>query len=129
MAPTIRVLLVEDSKELSARLIEAIDQFADVRLIGAAETEAEALAIIEREPVDVIILDIHLKQGTGFGVMRALATKQPKPQIVVLTNYGLPEYRNAAFASGASYFLDKVSDPGRLTEVLHEICEAHNLNL
>jgi DNA-binding NarL/FixJ family response regulator len=73
----------------------------------------------------VIILDLHLKQGTGFGVMRALATTQLKPRIIVLTNYDLPEYKNAAIALGATHFLDKARDYGRLPEVLHEICETH----
>jgi DNA-binding NarL/FixJ family response regulator len=66
-----------------------------------------------------------LKQGTGFGVMRALAATQLKPRIVVLTNYDLPEYKNAAIALGATHFLDKARDYGRLPEVLHEICAAH----
>jgi DNA-binding NarL/FixJ family response regulator len=57
--------------------------------------------------------------------MRALATTQLKPRIIVLTNYDLPEYKNAAIALGATHFLDKARDYGRLPEVLHEICEAH----
>jgi two-component system OmpR family response regulator len=126
IAQTVKVLLVEDSKLLTARLIEAIDQITDVYLIGTADTEAAAVALVAREPVDVIILDLHLKQGTGFGLMRALATTQLKPLIIVLTNYDLPEYKNAAFTLGATYFLDKARDYARLPEVLHEICEAHH---
>src|SRR6202051_3781211 len=126
MAPSVTVLLVEDSKVLTERLTEAIEQIAEVQLIGTAETEAAAVALVTREPVDVIILDLHLRQGTGFGVMRALATAQFKPQIIVLTNYDLPEYKNAAFALGATHFLDKARDYGRLPEVLNVICEAHH---
>ena len=126
MAQAVRILLVEDSRILAERLSEAIEQIADVHFIGTAETEAAALALVSHEPVDVIILDLHLRQGTGFGVMRALVTTGLKPQIIVLTNYDLPEYKNAAFALGATYFLDKARDSGRLPEVLHEICEAHH---
>jgi two-component system, OmpR family, response regulator len=90
MAQSLRVLLVEDSKVLTERLTEAIRQIADVELIGTADTEAAAVAAVKRDAVDVIILDLHLKQGTGFGVMRALAGSQKKPRIIVLTNYYLP---------------------------------------
>ena len=90
MAQGLRVLLVEDSKVLTERLTEAIRQIPDVELIGTADTEAAALAAVKRDAIDVIILDLHLKQGTGFGVMRALATTQLKPRIIVLTNYDLP---------------------------------------
>jgi DNA-binding NarL/FixJ family response regulator len=113
---------------LTERLTEAIEQITDARLIGTAETEAAAVAFVSQEPVDVIILDLHLREGTGFGVMRALATTGLKPQIIVLTNYDLPEYMNAAFALGATHFLDKARDSGRLPEVLNEICEAHHSN-
>jgi len=125
MSHTLRVLLVEDSKVLTERLTEAIRQISDVELVGTADSEAAALAAVKRGPVDVIILDLHLKQGTGFGVMRALAANPHKPRIIVLTNYDLPEYKNAALALGATHFLDKARDYGRLPEVLHEICEAH----
>jgi DNA-binding NarL/FixJ family response regulator len=125
MAQSLRVLLVEDSKVLTERLTEAIRQIPQVELIGTADTEATAVAAAKRDSVDVIILDLHLKQGTGFGVMRALATTQLKPRIIVLTNYDLPEYKNAAIALGATHFLDKARDYGRLPEVLHEICKTH----
>ena len=125
MAQSLRVLLVEDSKVLTERLTEAIRQIADVELIGTADTEAGAVAAVKRDSIDVVILDLHLKQGTGFGVMRALASTSMKPRIIVLTNYDLPEHKNAAIALGATHFLDKARDYGRLPEVLHEICEAH----
>jgi DNA-binding NarL/FixJ family response regulator len=125
MTQSLRVLLVEDSKVLTERLTEAIRQIADVELVGTADSEAGALAAFKSRPVDVIILDLHLRQGTGFGVMRALAAAQEKPRIIVLTNYDLPEYKNAAIALGATHFLDKARDYGRLPDVLHEICEAH----
>jgi DNA-binding NarL/FixJ family response regulator len=124
--PFLRVLLVEDSQVLIERLTEAIHDMADLQLICTVDTEAAAVAFVEREPVDVIILDLHLRQGTGFGVMRALTTASLKPRIVVLTNYDLPEYQSAAFALGATHFLDKARDYGRLPEVLHEICETHH---
>ncbi len=123
MTDCLRVLLVEDSKVLTERLTEAIRQIPTVELIGTVDTEHAAIAAVKRETVDVIILDLHLKQGTGFGVMRALADGPTKPRIVVLTNYDLPEYKNAATALGATHFLDKARDYGRLAEVLQEICQ------
>jgi len=125
MAECLRVLLVEDSKVLTERLTEAIRQISDVELVGTADSEAGAVAAVNRDPVDVLILDLHLRQGTGFGVMRALSTSALKPRIIVLTNYDLPEYKSAAIALGATHFLDKARDYGRLPEVLREMCEAH----
>jgi DNA-binding NarL/FixJ family response regulator len=123
----LNVLLVEDSKILTERLAEAIEQLEAVTLVGTADTEETAVAIAQREAVDVIVLDLHLNQGTGFGVMRRLNTLQLKPCIIVLTNYDLPEYTAAAVSLGATYFLDKSRDFSRLPKLL-EMCQGHNAN-
>ena len=60
---------------------------------------------------------------SGFGVMRALATLQRKPTVIVLTNFGLPEYERASLAFGATLFLDKSRDFARLPTVLIKIRE------
>lgn len=121
-ARPLRILLVEDSASLAERLAEAIGQMHDVaELAGIADTEADALAAVERAAVDVVLMDLHLKQGTGFGLMRALAARAVRPCIVVLTNYDLPEYKSAAIELGAAYFLDKIRDYDRLPEVLRDL--------
>src|SRR5258708_8226950 len=91
MAQCLRVLLVEDSKVLTERLTEAIRQIPQVELIGTADTEATAVASAQRDSIDVIILDLHLKQGTRFGLMRALATAHLTPRITLLTHSDFPE--------------------------------------
>jgi two-component system OmpR family response regulator len=121
----LRVLLVEDSTVLAERLAELINPIADVELVGVVDTESGAIAALKREPIDVVILDLHLKQGTGFGVMRAMSRMPHKARVVVLTNYDLPEYQNAALGLGASYFLDKARDYVRLPQVMQELREAH----
>jgi DNA-binding NarL/FixJ family response regulator len=76
---------------------------------------------MRKEDVDVLVLDLHLKQGTGFGVLRALATAKRKATVIVLTNYDLPEFKSAALALGATYFLDKSRDYWLLPELLAKL--------
>ena len=121
VASPVRVLLVEDSKVLTERLSEALRQMPDLELIAAVDTENAARAVVARERIDVMILDLHLKQGNGFGVLRALSEVPQRPFVVVLTNYDLPQYKDAALALGASHFMDKVRDYDKLPEILHEL--------
>jgi DNA-binding NarL/FixJ family response regulator len=120
-AQPMRVLLVEDSKVLTERLSEMIRQLPEVNLIGTADTEEAARAAVGRDRVEVLILDLHLRQGNGFGVLRSLGTAADRPSVIVLTNYDLPQYKEAAMALGATYFMDKVRDYDRLPTVLHEL--------
>jgi two-component system OmpR family response regulator len=117
--PTLRVLLVEDSSLLAARLAELIRRLPDVDLIGTVDTEADALTRIAAAAPDVLILDLHLRNGSGFGVLRTLArAARRRPKIVILTNFGLPEYRREAETFGVEAFLDKSRDYFRLPSLL-----------
>ena len=123
MPTPLKLWLVEDSKLLVERLSEVISQIADIDLVGTVDNENDAVARLKGESVDVVILDLRLRQGTGFGVLRALAGEKTRPRIVVLTTYDLPEYKSAALALGAGYFLDKARDCDRIPDVLNEIAE------
>lgn len=118
---SVKVLLVEDSAVLAEILSEALTQLPEVDLVGVVDSETEAFEIITRERIDLIFLDLQLRQGTGFGILRSLATMSPAPRSVVLTNHDLPEYQTAAMALGATYFLDKARDFHRLPEILRAI--------
>ncbi len=120
---SLRVLLAEDSTLLAARLTELIRRLPDVELVGTVDCEADTLSQIATATPDVLILDLHLRSGSGFGVLRALSgSRSPaagqRPKIVILTNFGLPEYRREAEAFGVEAFLDKSRDYFRLPSLL-----------
>src|SRR5262245_24507869 len=98
----LRVLLVEDSQVLADRLKESLDQIEGVVVVGSVDDESAAVEAAAAEGVDVIILDLQLRQGTGFGVVRRLGVK--RPTVVVFTNYSLPEYQRRAQDLGIEYF-------------------------
>lgn len=114
----LRVLLVEDSELLAFRLAELIRQLPGIDLIDVVATEAEALEREAASAPDVLILDLHLRRGSGFGVLRTLSRKPRRPKIVILTNFGLPEYRREAETYGVEAFLDKSRDYYRLPDLL-----------
>jgi two-component system OmpR family response regulator len=118
---SVKVLLVEDSAVLAEILSEALSELPEVDLVGVVDSETEAFRLIAQERVDLIFLDLQLKQGTGFGILRSLADMHPAPRSVVLTNHDLPEYHTAAMALGATYFLDKARDFHRLPEIVRAI--------
>ena len=115
----LRVLLVEDSRVLAERLRESLDTLDNVEVVGSVADESAAVAAVRAQRVDVIILDLQLKEGTGFGVLQRLGKARPK--IIVFTNYMLPEYQRLASTLGVEYFLNKSLDYERLPQVLQEI--------
>jgi len=116
---TLRVLLVEDSPLLAERLRESLDDLANIEVVGVVADEASAVAAVREQRVDVIVLDLQLKEGTGFGVVQRLGKARPK--IIVFTNYMLPEYQRRANALGVEYFLSKSLDYERLPQLIQEL--------
>ena len=116
---TLRVLLVEDSRVLAERLRESLDTLDNVEVVGLVADETAAVAAVREQRPDVIILDLQLKEGTGFGVMQRLG--ETRPVIIVFTNYMLPEYQRIASSLGVQHFLNKSIDYERLPQLLQEI--------
>ena len=114
----VRVLLVEDSEVLAARIAELIRRLPGVELVDTVSTESAALQRVAADTPDVLILDLHLRLGTGFGVLRSLGRGSGRPRVIVLTGFDLPEYRRQAESLGVDAFLNKSRDYHRLPELL-----------
>ncbi len=119
-AHPLRVFLVEDSAVIRQSLTETISSLDHVEVVGHAETETEAIAALQALACDAVVLDLQLKEGHGFNVLKALRSASRKPRIIVLvlTNYATPQYRSRSMDIGADYFFDKSREYDRLYEVL-----------
>ena len=124
--PDMRVLLVEDSPVICGLITEIINDVPGVRVAESVESERDAIEAIGRLDVDVVILDLQLRKGTGFGVLRAMRDMPKKPIVVVLTNFALNSYRETALKLGARDFLDKSRDYDRLPAILTEIASSQS---
>ena len=113
------ILLVEDSPRIAERLRELLTQQAGVRVAATVEDEPAAIRALREMKVDLLILDLQLKIGTGFGVLESVGAQRPRT--IVMTNYALPQYRERARRLGVEHFLNKEKDFERLPEIVAEI--------
>ncbi len=112
------VLLVEDSPRIAERMRELLQQ-EGLRVLATVDDEPSAIKALRNMPVDVLILDLQLRTGTGFGVLEAVGPQ--RPPTIVMTNYALPQYRERARKLGVEHFLNKAMDFERLPEIVAEI--------
>lgn len=115
----LRVLLVEDSKVLAERLRETLGSLKGVEVVAAVADESSAVTAVKEQEPDVIVLDLQLKTGTGFGVLQRLGRQ--RPEVIVFTSYGMPEYERRASDLGVRYFLIKSRDHERLPELIQDL--------
>jgi DNA-binding NarL/FixJ family response regulator len=115
----LRVLLVEDSHRIADRIRDLIQTEVGAEVVHVAVDEQGAIRAAQDYDADVMILDLQLRHGTGFGVLQALGSG--RPTTIIMTNYALPQYRAKAVKLGVEYFLDKSVDFERLPGILAEI--------
>jgi len=121
--PPLRIFLVEDSQPLRHRLMELLAVPGEVEIVGFADTEEASLRTLSTERIDVAIVDLNLRSGSGFGVIKALRAQYPgpPPTIVVLTNYAFPDYEFACRRYGADFFFDKSRQFGAVKTLLSDL--------
>ncbi|MBW2266561.1 MAG: response regulator transcription factor [Deltaproteobacteria bacterium] len=110
-----KTLVVEDSAAFRQAFTEALRRTFPHMFIQEAVDGVEAIERVEAFMPDLVFMDIRLPGETGFELTRRIKARHPEMLVVILTDYNLPEYRTAAFNSGADDFVVKGTlDPAAL---------------
>ena len=119
----LKIYLVEDSPVIRDDLIATLEELVPVRVVGFAEDEATAMRWLREsgEPVDLVIVDIFLRRGSGLGVLKAAQALPQHPRMVVLTNYARAEMRRECLALGAKRVFDKSTEIDALVQYCGEL--------
>ncbi len=118
MAPRVQTFIVEDSPIILDNLIATLEEMAPVRVVGHAPDESSALHQLQQlvPQLDLLIIDIFLKSGSGLGVLRGSVGTGNLVKRVVLTNYATPDMREKCRALGADRVFDKSKDLDQLID-------------
>lgn len=112
------VLIVDDEAGMRDMLRWTLDESA-FDIVVARDGE-EAAALLATGGVDLVITDVTMPRLGGFGVLAAAAGTLPRPPVIVMTGFGTVEMAVQAMKDGASDFLLKPFDAGRLAERIRE---------
>ena len=81
----LRCLIVEDQLMVLQLLRSMLQAMPGLEISAVASNRAEALAVCDADPPDLLILDLSLPDGDGLTVAEALADRNPEAQMVVLS--------------------------------------------
>ena len=108
MSTPARILIVEDETHLAQGLLFNLQaEGYEAAIEGDGEA---ALARLERETFDVVLLDVMLPGKSGFDVVAELRARQNYLPVLILTARGRPEDVLSGFAAGADDYLPKPFD-------------------
>ena len=120
MTPRLRVVIADDERPARSFLAALLRSFDDVTVVAEAESGTETVAVIEREKPDLALLDLHMPELDGIGVVRMLG-RHALPLIAFVTAYD--EYAVRAFEMNAVDYLLKPVEGKRLRETLNRVHE------
>jgi DNA-binding NtrC family response regulator len=119
------VLLVEDKESLRTMLRIALER--DGHTVIEAFDEPSARAALAGKLPGVVLSDLKLPDGDGFGVLRAAKELDAALPVIVMTAYGRIEDAVAAMREGALDFLPKPVDPDHLALIVARALEQRRL--
>lgn len=119
-----KLLLVEDSARLRNVIEENLTEYRPFTIENFATTQAEAIELLDMQQFDIMLVDIELKEGNGFNVIKHTLCSDYRfkpPLAVILTNHAYGSYRNKARQLGVTHFFDKSMEFDLAVEtILHE---------
>jgi DNA-binding NarL/FixJ family response regulator len=94
---------------------------ADVEIVGEAGTVDEAVAAIERESPDVVLLDVHMPDGGGLAVLRRATESRPDVRFLALSVSDAPADVIDLVQAGALGYVTKTIEPGDLVDAVRRV--------
>ncbi|MDP1742037.1 MAG: response regulator [Polaromonas sp.] len=115
--------LVEDKPEIRNTMFESMEEVAPIKFVGHAETESAARQWLRENHAnwELVIVDLFLAEGTGFGVLKDCQTRKPTQKVVVLTSYTHRLIASKCMKLGADMVFDKASE----LDLLVAFCRLH----
>ena len=105
----LRVLIVEDNHIFREAFKNRLNDNFPSMVVEEASNGDEASQKIGRTPPHLIFMDVRLPGANGLQLTRRIRKDFPGINIAILTDYDLPEYRQAAVQYGADRFFVKNS--------------------
>jgi len=124
---TIRVFLLDDHEIVRRGLRELLSTEPDIEVVGESGSAREALRRIPALKPDVAVLDGRLPDGSGVEVCRAIRSRFPEINALILTSFDDEEALFSAIMAGAQGYLLKQIRGGDLIHAVREIAAGRSL--
>ncbi len=126
-ARSIRVLIIDDSPIIRLGLRSALEDYADIAIVGEAGTAADGVAAVALHKPDVVLLDLHLPDKSGIQACRDLLKVRPQTQVLILTSNSNERNVQEAMMAGAHGYLLKDNDGATLAASLRTVADGHSV--
>jgi DNA-binding NarL/FixJ family response regulator len=123
----IRVVVADDQALVRAGFRMILEASGDMAVVGEAADGGEAVAMVQAESPDIVLMDIRMPGLDGLEATRRLQGLPSPPPVLILTTFDTDEYVYGALKAGAAGFLLKTAPPDRLVEAIRIVVSGEAL--
>ncbi len=117
----IRVVIVDDHAIVRAGLRQFFSDQVDLRVTGEASTGREALDLVRRGDVDVVVMDLSMPDQSGVDALAAIKAREPNLPVLILSGFPEAHYATTLLRQGASGYLNKECDPEEIVKAIRTV--------
>jgi len=117
----IRLLICDDHAIVRQGLKQVLADAPDVEVVAEAGDGPEAIQILRRGGIDVLLLDIALPGRDGLDVLKQVRQEKPKLPVLMISTYPEKQYALRSLRLGASGYLNKGADPVELVDAIRKV--------
>jgi two-component system, NarL family, response regulator len=103
----IRILIVDDHLIVRAGLTTLLGKEDKLHVVGAVGSASDALAFLERNQVDVVLLDLRMPEKGGLDVLPVILSGTGAPRVLILSSFDYDEDIYRAAKAGANGYITK----------------------
>lgn len=119
-----KVLIIDNSVEITVRLKDFLLDIASIDSIDIAYSIHKARTLFVTIQPEVVIMDLHLTEGSSIDLIRFFDQQNPKPCIIVMSSYPYHDVRMHCLNAGAHYFLSKTDEFFQMTSIIKNLSDS-----
>lgn len=122
---SIRVALVDDDPLARLWLRDRLREVAHIELVGEASGVGEALMLAAKVPLDVMLVDIAMRDMTGITLTTHLTKRHPDVRVLIFSSHDKVTYVTSAAGAGACGYLLKSLDPKEVIRAVEAVARGN----
>ena len=117
----IRVAIVDDHAIVRAGLKQYFADQVDLKVTGEAANGREALDLVRKGEVDVLLMDLSMPDQSGVDALAAIKARAPELPVLILSGFPEEHYATTLLRQGAAGYLNKECDPEEIVKAIHTV--------
>jgi two-component system, NarL family, invasion response regulator UvrY len=117
----LRIAIADDHPITRHALKAFLEDEADFRVVAEASSGREAIDLVRRHPLDILLLDLDMPGQSGIDALPMIKAKAAHVGVIVLSGYPQQQYAVPVIRNGASGYLSKDCTPQEIVAAIRKV--------